>query len=327
MSRSRSRLIGLGKRKERMIKKTFNMVTLNSETLSLISLLKRLKDKVSYWHYFAESFKYCFSFIAVFACEFANAQMNLSGKSGLLYTPNAVAYIDGSVAIGYNYNPINYSLRYTHTNPEQVIFANINLLPRLSITLSLLQPVQTQKSKLKEGIGDRQVDISYLLIKENDKFPSLAIILSSPFMIETAMLTNVLVATKHFKLTPKLNLEANVGYGSPYILSREGDFQLNLSNSNVFSNLKFQKKSDFKYNNGYLVGLFGGLKLSYQNKAGLMTEWDSQHLNVGVYATLWKKWTIQGGILNGDQFIFGSSFQIQLLKPKKRIAKLDEKVY
>ncbi len=303
------------------------MVALNSETLSLISYSNRLKDKVSYWQRVTKSFKYCLSFISVFAFGYANAQMNLSGKSGLLYTPNATAYIDGSVVVGYNYNPINYSLRYTHTNPEQVIFANINLLPRLTITLSLLQPVQTQKSKLKEGIGDRQVDISYLLLKEKEKFPSLAIIVSSPFMIETAMLTNVLVATKHFKLNSKLNVEANVGYGSPYILSRDGDFQLNLSNSNVFSNLKFQKKSDFKYNNGYLVGAFAGLKLSYQNKAGLMTEWDSQHLNVGVYATLWKKWTIQGGILNGDQFIFGSSFQIQLLKPKKSIAKIDEKVY
>lgn len=310
-----------------MIKKTSNMVALNRETLSLISYIKRVKDKVSYWQRFAKSFKYCLSFISVFAYGYANAQMNLSGKSGLLYTPNAFAYIDGSVTVGYNYNPINYSLRYTNTNPEQVIFANINLLPRLTITLSLLQPVQTQKSKLKEGIGDRQVDISYLLLKEKAKFPSLAIIVSSPFMIETAMLTNVLVATKHFKLNSMLNVEANVGYGSPYILSRDGDFQLNLSNSNVFSNLKFQKKSDFKYNNGYLVGPFAGLKLSYQNKAGLMTEWDSQHLNVGVYATLWKKWTIQGGILNGDQFIFGSSFQIQLLKPKKSIAKINEKVY
>lgn len=283
---------------------------------------------VSYWQHNVESFKYYSFLISLFfACKVADAQVNLSGKSGLLYTPNAITYIDGSITLGYNYNPIDYSLRYTHTNPERVLFANLNLLPRLTISVSLLQPVQTEKSKLQQGIGDRQIDVSYLLVKEKAKFPALAIIMSSPFMIETAMLTNVLVATKHFKLNSKLNVETNVGYGSPYIISRDGDFQLNLSNSNVFSNLKFQKKSDFMYNNGYLVGVFAGLKLSYQNKVGIMTEWDSQHLNVGVYATLWKKWTIQGGILNGDQFIFGSSFQIQLLKPKKSIAKLDEKVY
>ncbi|MBA4850536.1 YjbH domain-containing protein [Emticicia sp. BO119] len=293
--------------------------------LSLILLSKRTKDRIFSLELFIKLFKHYFLYI--FICSSVNAQMNLSGKSGLLYIPNSTAYRDGSLSFGYNYNPIKYSLRNKNTNPEQVIFASITLLPRLTLTLSLLQPVQTKKSKLREGLGDRQVDISYLLIKEKPKFPSLAIIISSPFMIETAMLTNVLVATKHFKLSSLLDLETTVGYGSPYIVSREGNFQLNTANSNIFSNLKFQKKSDFVFNNGYLVGPFGGLKLSFQNKAGLMAEWDSQHLNVGMYATLWKKWTIQGGLLNGDQFMFGSSFNIQLLKPKKSITKIDEKVY
>ncbi|WP_259013916.1 YjbH domain-containing protein [Emticicia fluvialis] len=290
--------------------------------------IKKALSFISFkWRFKGSSFLIFRSTVAtclfVFASQSVWAQVNLSGKSGLMYIPNATAYEDASLSFGYNYNPLKYSLRSKQRNAERVLFANLTLLPRLTITLSLLQPVTTD-TKIREGLGDRQLDISYLLVKEKPRFPSVAVIISSPFMIETAMLTNVLVATKHFNLNKDLNLETTAGYGSPYILSREGDFKLNLANSNIFSNLKFQKKSDFIFNNGYLVGPFAGIKLGYRNKAGLMTEWDSQHLNVGAYLTLWKKWTVQGGLLNGDRFIFGSSIHFQLLKPKKSIAKLDE---
>ena len=299
----------------------------NVETLSMGYRKKRPQDKVSLRQSLIRLFVYVLFLVVVLASKFANAQMNLSGKSGLIYIPNVSTYTDGSVAVGYNFNPANYSLRYKNHKPEQVLFANLVLLPRVTVNLSLLQFFQPKKNNMKEGLGDRQVDITYLLIKEKRKFPSLAIILSSPFMIETAMLTNVLVATKHFDLNSSLSMETTVGYGSPYVLIREGGFQLNIANSNIFSNLKLEKKSNLNFNNGYLVGPFAGLKLSNRNKGGLMIEWDSQHLNVGAYVTLWKKWTIQGALLNGDQFMFGSSFQVQLFKPKKSIAKLDEKVY
>jgi len=270
--------------------------------------------------------KYWLLVAFVLPAQLGIAQMNLSGKSGLMYTPNATEYKDGSLSFGYNYNPIKYALRGKRENPERILYANLTLVPRLTITLNLTQAISKGK-QVREGLGDRQIDISYLILKEKPKVPSLAIIMSSPFMIETVMLTNVLVATKHFDLKSNFSLEANLGYGSPYVISRKGGFDLNLNNSNIFSNLQLKKKSEFQYNNGYLVGPFAGVKLSYHNKAGLMTEWDSQHLNVGAYVTLWKKWTIQGGLINGDQFMFGSSFHLQLLKPKKSIDKLDEKNY
>ena len=250
------------------------------------------------------------------------AQVNLSGKTGLLYIPTATASKDGDLSFGYNYNPIGYTLRNNHTNPERVLFANISLLPRLNITVLLLQAIPTDKSKIKEGLGDRQIDISYLVLKEKPKFPSLAIVMSSPFTISAALLTHAIVATKHFNINSHLNWEATAGYGSPYFIYRHED---NLKNSNIFSQFTFEKKSEYVHNNGYLIGPFAGVKLAYQNQAGVMAEWDSQHLNVGAYATLWKSWTIQAGLLNGDQLMFGTSYHVQLLKPKKRIAKLDEK--
>ena len=295
----------------------------NTETLSYVSLAQKIKDRVSFMPI---PLKYWLLLAFALPAHLCIAQMNLSGKSGLMYIPNATEYKDGSLSFGYNYNPKMYALRGKQKNHERVLYANLTLLPRLTITLNITQTIATDK-QIREGLGDRQIDISYLILKEKPKVPSLAIIMSSPFMIETVMLTNVLVATKHFDLKSNFNLETNLGYGSPYVLSRKGGFQLNLNNANIFSNLQLIKKSEFQYNNGYLVGPFAGVKLSYHNKVGLMTEWDSQHLNVGAYVTLWKKWIIQGGLLNGDQFMFGSSFHLQLLKPKKSIDKLDEKNY
>ena len=52
-----------------------------------------------------------------------------------------------------------------------------------------------------------------------------------------------------------------------------------------------------------------------------MVEWDSQHLNVGAYALLFKHWTIQAGLLNGDQLTAGTSYSVPLLRLPKRLRK------
>ncbi|NBA85266.1 hypothetical protein GVN16_05810 [Emticicia sp. CRIBPO] len=247
--------------------------------------------------------------------------MNLSGKSGLMYIPDALEVSDGMFSLGYNYNPVNYGLRSKGSNPERTLFANLTVVPRLDISFSLLQIISTNENKVKEALGDRQLDIRYLLMKEKEKWPSIAIALSTPFTIDAAMLTQVIVATKQFKLSENVGLEATAGYGSPYFLYRSED---NLTNSNIFSNMKWQKKSEYKFNNGYLTGPFGGVKLDYQKKAGLMAEWDSQKLNLGAYGIIGKRWTVQAGLLNFDQVMFGSSFAVDLFKPTRKIEKLYE---
>lgn len=260
-------------------------------------------------------------FLFILLGHLSFGQMNLSGKSGLMYIPDAAEIYDGTFRLGYNYNPVNYGLRNNMKNPERFFFGNLTIIPRLDISLSFLQMISTDTYKVKEALGDRQLDVRYLLAKEHKKSPSVAIALSTPFTIDAAMLTQVIVATKHFKLSEDVGLEATAGYGSPYFLYRE---EGNLTNSNIFSNMKWQKKSEYRYNNGYLTGPFGGIKLDYQKKAGIMAEWDSQKLNVGAYGVIRKRWTVQAGLLNFDQVMFGSSFAVDLFKPTRKIEKLYE---
>lgn len=269
--------------------------------------------------------KLIYSSFLFFISNFSYSQINLSGKQGLLYIPDARFLKDGSFTIGYNYNPIKYSLGSPDKNPEQVLFANIVLLPRLDVTVSLLQLIATEQNKVSQGIGDRILDFRYLLLKEKKLQPSVALVMSSPFTIHAFLLTHAVVATKHIQFSPSLNIGVTLGYGSPYFIYRNED---NTTNSNIFSSFKWQNKHE--YHGGqvlYLVGPFGGLNLRFKNVVGIMAEWDSQRLNVGAYITLWKHWTIQGGLLNGNQVMFGNSFHIPLLKSKKRITRLDENIY
>jgi hypothetical protein len=248
-------------------------------------------------------------------------QINISGKPGLMFTPSAVETQDGTFRFGYNYNPIQYSLRKRGKNPERIIYANITVLPRLDINVNILQSISTSKYKIKDGIGDRQLDLRYLVLKEKAYRPSMAIVLTTPFTIDGAMLTHALVATKNIALKKDINLQVNLGFGSPYYLWRD---EANLKNSSILSNFKWQKKADDEFKNHYLLGAFGGVSISYKKWGGLMAEYDSKHFNAGAFVTLFKSWTIQAGLLNGDQITFGTSYSVSLLKPSKRTLQ-DEK--
>lgn len=239
------------------------------------------------------------------------AQNNLSGQLGLMNVPSAAMSPDGTFKIGYNYNPVHYNLRHKFGEPEQVLYFNLTLFPRLELNVNFLQFGFNAVHPPKEGLGDRQLEVKYLIMKEGMYKPALAVIMTTPFTIDAAMLTHVMVASKHFKLNHEFDLETNVGYGSPYFIFRDVK---NLENADIFSGFKWQKKSEYIYNNGYLVGVFAGAKISYHKKVGVMAEWDSNRMNVGVYASLFKRFTLQAALLKGDQVLWGAAYQCPLFK-------------
>lgn len=235
------------------------------------------------------------------------AQVNIAGKPGLIFIPSARVLNDGTFWAGCNYNPVNYAFRFNKTNSESIYFVNLSLLPRLEVSLSLLRPNGPVRFG-DRGIGDRQLDLKYVFLTERSYRPAVALIISAPFGIDNSLETYALVATKSFTLTPDLQLEVTGGIGSPYYVYRD---EKNDQNSGIFSNFTWRDKREKPYY--YLAGPFGGLVLRYRTKGGLLVEWDSQHLNVGAYATLWKHWTIQGGLINGKQVTVGTSYSFSLL--------------
>lgn len=255
--------------------------------------------------------------ILLFAVS-ANAQMNISGKPGLIYVPSAAETRPGSFIFGYAYNPVDYSFRKNGIHSESTYFINLTVVSRLDINLNLMR-MNGEIKKQDKGIGDRQLDIKYLILKEKKYQPSMAILVSAPFGIDNSFTTNAVVMTKTLSLSPKFTAEVTAGLGSPYYFERDDSEK---SNSNIFGNLKLKNKKDLKYR--YLSGPIGGIKLGYNKKAGLLLEWDSQHFNIGAYGTLFKKWTIQAGVMNFDQITFGTSYALNLKTLPKRLKKANE---
>ncbi|WP_460984213.1 YjbH domain-containing protein [Spirosoma fluminis] len=242
----------------------------------------------------------------------SRAQMNISGKPGLMYIPSAEVLEDGTFSIGYNYNPKHYAFRFNKKNSESIGYVNLSLLPRLEVNINLLNPNGPIRFQDK-GIGDRQIDLKYALFTEKAKRPSMAVILSAPFGIDNSLVTYALVATKHVALSKAVTAGITAGMGSPYSIYRAG--VKNEENSDIFSGYTLRDKRDRPYH--YLSGPFGGVNLNFARKGGVMVEWDSQHLNVGAYALLFKHWTVQAGLLNADQITFGTSYSVSLLRSLK----------
>lgn len=261
-----------------------------------------------------------FLFFFVTACT-ARGQVNLGGKPGLLNIPTATNLAEGTLSFGAVYNPVNYGLIFPGSNGERVFFGNLAILPRLNLNVTLLKPIYVHQKPVWDDIGDRQLDISYLLLKEKGLRPAVSIIMSSPFTIDANMLTHVLVATKTFELNENWQTMITVGVGSPYFVYRE---KILYDNANIFDGFRWQKKSEYIHNNSFLVGFFGGAKLDFRKQAGIMLEYDSNHVNAGGYVHLFKRWTLQAGLINFDQWTFGSVYSFALLKPSRRLKKMYE---
>lgn len=247
-------------------------------------------------------------FLMVFwlVSENALAQRNISGKPGYFNVPSAASIEDGLLCFGYTYNPRAYSLRSPGKLPEQILYANLVLFPNVDVTFSLLQMRSNGKRLKSEALGDRQFDIRWRAIEEKKYRPSIALVMTNPFTLDGAMVTQAIVATKNFEISQVLTGQLTGGYGSEYYFGRNVG---PTNNGNIFSKFVLRKKSADRYNNGYLVGAFAGGKITFKNKIGVMAEWDGLKLNGGAFVQLFKHINFQAGMLNGDQWMFGASFQ------------------
>jgi hypothetical protein len=255
------------------------------------------------------------------------AQVNLTGKPGLLNIPTARILADGMFHIGYHYNPSHNDPRVNDPNasvnvaPNQsssIYYATLAVLPRLEININIFR-VNGELPLKARGIGDRQFDIKYAVLTENIRRPSVAVIVSAPFGIDNSLVTYAAAATKNFTLSETVTAEVTAGFGSPYYFDRSDNVG---NNFDIFSNYKLHNKNERP--NPYLSGPFGGVALRFKQTLGGMIEWDSRHLNVGAYAKLFDRWTVQAGVINFDQITFGTSYAVSLKKLPKRLREKSE---
>lgn len=236
-------------------------------------------------------------------------QVNISGKRGLLMIPTAELQKDGTFSLGGAWLPpdLGFSRKGYNT---QIITGSITFVPRLSIHFQLIKQVETGNlPKLQQGLGDRQLDFTYLMVKEKDWRPSVALAATFPISKFAPTSSTALVATKHWEVMSDWQIQGTVGYGAPVYFYRD---ESNLNNYNFLTKVRVGRKD----RDDYLVGGFGGLKVSYRHHAGLMAEWTGQQFHVGAYATVAKRLTLQGGRLSAGAWMASVSYQTPLVKSK-----------
>ncbi|MFN3587886.1 MAG: YjbH domain-containing protein [Spirosomataceae bacterium] len=247
-------------------------------------------------------------FVFLMSVQLAVAQVNIAGKKGLMLIPTAEATADGTFTLSALTIPPPYSFVQQNQLYGNVIYvAGLTVLPRLDIQFQFINVYATNNApKIPFGLGDRQLDFRYLLVKETKKRPSVAVAATFPFSKFAPTSSTTLVATKTWWADKDFQVQLSAGYGLPVYFFRD---ESNLNNYNFTTLMRVGKKNP---DTDYLVGEFGGVKLSYRQKVGVMGEWDGQKVNVGAYAVIGQRLTLQTALLAGKKLGWGVTYQTPL---------------
>lgn len=236
------------------------------------------------------------------------AQVNIAGKKGLMLIPTAEASADGTFTFSALTVPPPYSfVRQNQLYGNVIYVAGLTVLPRLDIQFQFINLYPTNNApRLPQGLGDRQLDFRYLLVKETKKRPSVAIAATFPFSKFAPTSSTTWVATKTWRADKDVQIQLSAGYGLPVYFFRD---ESNLNNYNFTTLMRVGKKNP---ETDYLAGEFGGVKVSYRHKVGVMSEWDGQKVNVGAYAVVGQRLILQAALLAGKQLGWGVTYQTPL---------------
>lgn len=189
--------------------------------------------------------------IIFLADGFVNSQ-TIGGITGLLNTPSAQMQEDGTFMMGFNYLPNIVTPEPFNYNTGSYYF-NITFLPFLEVSYKMT----LFSNDGKYNRQDRSIGLRGRLIKERHIIPS------------------VVVGAND--IHTHVEGSQNQYFGSMYVVATKG-FSWNKNKLGLTMGYSF---APFRHNN--YVGLLGGLSYSpyFFNQLNLMTEYDSNHINIG----------------------------------------------
>jgi len=224
----------------------------------------------------------------------AVSQYTLTGLRGMVSVPHAEIVEDRGVMVGMQTSDRKYKLHQSNSSEnvgnEKIYSINIGFIKRINILVNLTR-VDGVRDSL--GIGDREAQLTYLLVKERNKFPSIALNVSLPDISGQQYLAgNHLVATKGLQVSPHWEVKSSVGYGIPYIYSSEG----------ASSELFIRKRTDF------LTGIFGGMEWTYDEMVSVSMEYDGRSWNTGISALVVDQLSLDLNLQGMHRFEFGINY-------------------
>ncbi len=192
------------------------------------------------------------------------AGISLAGTSGLINIPTAEVISDQQVTIGIGYVDRHSAYLETGRCDNFPFYIVLGYLPRLEFSAGVTFVPGQQSYDGTNTYKDGVVSLQYLLFKERQLFPAIAIgarDIYSFILLNTTFIT----ASKTIFEKSKTELRLHVGYGSDII-----DHHLGVP------------KKDRNFPVGHtIVGLFSGLEINWRSAITFMLEYDTQKVNTG----------------------------------------------
>ncbi|WP_265162965.1 YjbH domain-containing protein [Salinimicrobium tongyeongense] len=219
-------------------------------------------------------------------------QVNFLGKPGYIATPSAGVFENRPLGFSFSYLPNEYSI-FTNGDRNIIHFYNVRFgfTSFMEVNLSIAhRPLMSEDI----GVGDRQLDFRFRLLKEKKYLPALVLGWTPPGSVSPVLAHDYLVATKNLTTgIGQFNISA--GYGSPYVIKRK--------NGGEALDLEVLKKTEFK-GVKYLTGFFGGISYKPISWGGALIEYDSQTFNTGIFIAPVPWFILQGYTYEGKEFAF-----------------------
>ena len=234
------------------------------------------------------------------------SQNNFLGKPGFMTIPTADWKDAHELGFSYGYIPKEYS-------PDIFIVGEPARVDVYSVRVAFTSFMEVNfgifyRPELSDeiGVGDRQLDFRFRLLKEKEYWPAIVLGWSPPGSHAPFMSHDYIVATKNFQSNVG-KFQLSLGYGSPYVLYR------NAGDDNEFwKSLRFIKKREF-FNNHYLTGVYGGLSYEPLSFLGASLEYNTSTINAGIYAKLWDEHImLQAYTFEGKELAFNINLQFSL---------------
>ena len=230
---------------------------------------------------------------------FASQSHSLLGFRGLIFTPASGEFPeDGESGFGYRNIKVPHTfIKWSDkTTENHLYFGSLVLLPKLDLTGVITLAPGSHGNDGTDTYKDFALFAHIQLLEESKPFPSIMLGIHD-FYSYSYYNALFLASSKSIELNPSIQINTHLAYGVDWMDQHYGDTG---------------PDRDDQVNH-YLVGVFGGIEIFYQNYGSFIIEYDTHQINSGMRLNLFNRIQIVAVLLHLNTLSFGVDYRFSLL--------------